>query len=989
MFKRIFGGTTPEHKDPDFSEVQTYKDPPPYNPPDLDLDRIRVMVYRDIPNHDRIVLLDSDYGGPTGPEEPEPEHCKDKNAGTGAQRQNSRWKYGANDAELIGEMVFGTLPLHTKGMAVKIHHLKNPNRIMITRIFSIRQKEAVPQVSRNTSRVQLQTITLAEDEAENTGDSSQRFTVTTNSEQQGGRISPMQGGRISPLATVGAGVSESRESTSRRGLDSILADFKAHADEGQTLKPITKVSQHNSSPSLSSEKPMSETVSSNMSSRAASLKVKDGQRVRKDPGAKMGFHSRRMDRGKQFSIEYGRFRTTVVSSTGKSVEKRTTKTAQPNNPSVAPKQVQAIKGALAKSSLKPPQVGVTQQRPSRHRQVLYGIAIIINFMAKGSADHPHRERPNLILYHLIFSHYTLIDLHLHQFQTAIASALLFGSATGPITSTTQSFDKQLTQGNGVARRRPRIEPFMFQNSVELLRGVADVKQQVVRLYHMERISDPAWLNMVSFRGTVRRTQTLKVMQTLAQLIRMYDGKGQKYFISKILTAVLHFHLGWVPTVAPSSHKAADHLEKRQVDHLEISGKLLPYSPLWAQLCDLYGNVGPQNRLARTLIVGRDANLIRKILHILTYFIRCNEVFEDDFKLDGLERGEFLNLDEEVDSMHSRSEAEDTEQLTLHATAQMAQARAAEKLAAKIAREKTLQTDGSEEVPETSQSNLSLDVDEIDEYMRDIDIAARIRALPEDDTDDSDSQGLEAMNLVDLPLPKTTRVKELPNPNNLSSGPHDSLYSTNTMISRLLGRSLLGGYTDEYVAGMVMMGLPQLDEERLAVDLKHSLKYSLIDEPIDEAVAIVGDADNFNVRVLSTATHIGDQSKKESSNSDLSVLRVDASNFLVKSMQTFLKMVQVGLDPTLCRRFIEDKLRDVYHRSKVLAVYLEGNQEDGAVDAQRITPQSVWKRFGWPESDFSLYLTVASTHSTVALEYFRDVDPHKCVPVPVPGSPRHP
>ncbi|KAF9160237.1 Folliculin-interacting protein 1 [Mortierella sp. AD010] len=51
-----------------------------------------------------------------------------------------------------------------------------------------------------------------------------------------------------------------------------------------------------------------------------------------------------------------------------------------------------------------------------------------------------------------------------------------------------------------------------------------------------------------------------------------------------------------------------------------------YDPLWAQLSDLYGNIGTVSRISRTIVVGSNGSFVRRLLYILSYFIRCNEVF---------------------------------------------------------------------------------------------------------------------------------------------------------------------------------------------------------------------------------------------------------------------------------------------------------------------------------------------------------------------------
>ena len=44
--------------------------------------------------------------------------------------------------------------------------------------------------------------------------------------------------------------------------------------------------------------------------------------------------------------------------------------------------------------------------------------------------------------------------------------------------------------------------------------------------------------------------------------------------------------------------------------------------------DLYGFVASPGRIARTIVVGQKGGLVRRILYILTYLIRCNEVYEN-------------------------------------------------------------------------------------------------------------------------------------------------------------------------------------------------------------------------------------------------------------------------------------------------------------------------------------------------------------------------
>lgn len=57
---------------------------------------------------------------------------------------------------------------------------------------------------------------------------------------------------------------------------------------------------------------------------------------------------------------------------------------------------------------------------------------------------------------------------------------------------------------------------------------------------------------------------------------------------------------------------------------EIS-KFHPYNVLWAQLGDLYGANGNPPKLSKTIICGAHAMIIKKLLNVLTYFIRCGDI----------------------------------------------------------------------------------------------------------------------------------------------------------------------------------------------------------------------------------------------------------------------------------------------------------------------------------------------------------------------------
>lgn len=108
-----------------------------------------------------------------------------------------------------------------------------------------------------------------------------------------------------------------------------------------------------------------------------------------------------------------------------------------------------------------------------------------------------------------------------------------------------------------------------------------------------------------------------------------------------MTAVLTHHLGWIGTVAPlitsnirdnisksskSNPLIRKLLEQENYKLSEIS-KNYPYNALWAQLGDLYGALTSPIKISKTVICGNESSVqtIERLLNILTYFIRCNEI----------------------------------------------------------------------------------------------------------------------------------------------------------------------------------------------------------------------------------------------------------------------------------------------------------------------------------------------------------------------------
>lgn len=68
--------------------------------------------------------------------------------------------------------------------------------------------------------------------------------------------------------------------------------------------------------------------------------------------------------------------------------------------------------------------------------------------------------------------------------------------------------------------------------------------------------------------------------------------------------------------------------------------------------DLYGYVGNPGRITRTVVVGKNISLVRRILYILTYLIRCNEVYENLETRSVSDSGNIFSHEREMDNTYA-------------------------------------------------------------------------------------------------------------------------------------------------------------------------------------------------------------------------------------------------------------------------------------------------------------------------------------------------
>uniref|UniRef100_A0A8C9KVS3 Folliculin interacting protein 1 n=1 Tax=Panthera tigris altaica TaxID=74533 RepID=A0A8C9KVS3_PANTA len=162
-----------------------------------------------------------------------------------------------------------------------------------------------------------------------------------------------------------------------------------------------------------------------------------------------------------------------------------------------------------------------------------------------------------------------------------------------------------------------------------------------------------------------------------------------------------------------------------------------------------------------------------------------------------------------------------------------------------------------------------------------------------------------------------------------------------------GRSLLGGYCSSYVPDFVLQGIGSDERLRqcLVSDLSHAVQHPVLDEPIAEAVCIIADMDKWTVQVASSQRRMTDNKLGK---------EVLVSSLVSNLLHSTLQLYKHNLSPNFCVMHLEDRLQELYFKSKMLSEYLKGQM--------RVHVKELGVVLGIESSDLPLLAAVASTHS---------------------------
>uniref|UniRef100_A0A8C1MTL8 Si:ch211-42i9.8 n=1 Tax=Cyprinus carpio TaxID=7962 RepID=A0A8C1MTL8_CYPCA len=802
---------------------------------------IRLIVYQDCERRGRQVLFDSKAIHKLDTSEP--------------------YTRPAPDVTMLGEMMFGSVSMSYKGSTLKIHHIRSPPQLMVSKVFSTRFGSSTSE-STNTLQDSFESM-------------SQTFPSHTSSIGCNDSVFPAHS---NPVDMPSRGHSEDGDSGIARSasLSSLLAT------------PL---------PSPGS------SFSSGLSSS----------------------YQRRLLRSQATSLQHGpvpRWNTEEMFS-------------------------------LSDESCSSNPVMIQRKK--------IAISIIISL--------PEREEENHNFQEFFFSHFPLFESHMNKLKTAIERAMIVCRR--------------------IAESSQRVQVYLCR----VMEALGEFRMTVWNLYMAPRISEPVWLSMIS-QSTERNLLCQRFLKEMSLLME-HGAKSQ--FLSALLTAVLTHHLAWVSTVMPSSMppiKSA--CQKPASQTADLLAKSHPYNPLWAQLGDLYGALGSPVRVCRTVVVGRRRELVQRVLYVLSYFIRCSDLQEhvqpqeqmdnpaspctsqttdptpekpDPLKPTACVIGTSEKaLNSDLGNAIPGTSVEQSHEILLTDTKSTSPSPSVEstavrseftEMAQECFGEDSDSVGGGLEHILASQSPLlhrvQFHIGSPSETANDgqaggltgagcgrgLDRKLHQRLLSDIRRNESSDSALgdsddEETSAQELYVATEQNEYELPLPRQVQTNVNH------------FGRSLLGGYCPQYMPDFALHGISSdlRLKQCLMADLEHTVLHPALDEPVAEALCIVADTDRLSVQVVTSQKRVCEGGRLGRD--------VMVSNLVHTLITSVLQLYALNIASDFCVMHLEDRLQEVYFKSRSLAEYLRGQT--------RVPVKELGLALGIESSDIPLIAAVASTHS---------------------------
>ncbi|XP_031229989.1 folliculin-interacting protein 2 isoform X2 [Mastomys coucha] len=451
-----------------------------------------------------------------------------------AKEQLPRYQYTrpASDVNMLGEMMFGSVAMSYKGSTLKIHYIRSPPQLMISKVFSAR----MGSFCGSTNNLQDSFECINQDPQAGKLNTSQNSLGPFRTGSNLGLLQACSGKLLQGLSE--GGPLRLTRSASFFAAHSTPVDMPSRGQNEDRDSGIARSASLSSLLITPFPSPSSSTSSSSS-------------------------YQRRWLRSQTTSLENGVF------------PRRSTDEAF----------------SLAEETC--------NSNPAIVRRKKIAISIIFSLCEREAAQRDFQD--------FFFSHFPLFESHMNRLKSAIEKAMI--------------------SCRKISESSLRVQFYVSR----LMEALGEFRGTIWNLYSVPRIAEPVWLTMMS--NTLEKNQLCQ--RFLKEFILLIEQVNKNQFFAALLTAVLTYHLAWVPTVMPVDHPPIKAFsEKRTSQSVNMLAKTHPYNPLWAQLGDLYGAIGSPVRLTRTVVIGKQKDLVQRILYVLTYFLRCSELQENQLTWSG-------------------------------------------------------------------------------------------------------------------------------------------------------------------------------------------------------------------------------------------------------------------------------------------------------------------------------------------------------------------
>lgn len=451
-----------------------------------------------------------------------------------AKEQLPKYQYTrpASDVNMLGEMMFGSVAMSYKGSTLKIHYIRSPPQLMISKVFSAR----MGSLCGSTNNLQDSFEYINQDPQAGKLNTSQNSLGPCRTGSNLGLLQACSGKLLQGVSE--GGPLRLTRSASFFAAHSTPVDMPSRGQNEDRDSGIARSASLSSLLITPFPSPSSSTSSSSS-------------------------YQRRWLRSQTTSLENGIFPRRSTDETFSLAEETCS-----SNPAIV-------------------------------RRKKIAISVIFSLCEREAAQQDFQD--------FFFSHFPLFESHMNRLKSAIEKAMI--------------------SCRKISESSLRVQFYVSR----LMEALGEFRGTIWNLYSVPRIAEPVWLTMMS--NTLEKNQLCQ--RFLKEFILLIEQVNKNQFFAALLTAVLTYHLAWVPTVMPVDHPPIKAFsEKRTSQSVNMLAKTHPYNPLWAQLGDLYGAIGSPVRLTRTVVIGKQKELVQRILYVLTYFLRCSELQENQLTWSG-------------------------------------------------------------------------------------------------------------------------------------------------------------------------------------------------------------------------------------------------------------------------------------------------------------------------------------------------------------------